>query len=372
MEVDARKIRPNRPTFLLESTRVLVCLQFVAELARTFQFPTWSTRRFSKDAMMDYADAHAASFFASLDEGLHGAALEPAVFVASPRVVLAPPLSIEARIVDMLVPTMALRDVAALIPKIHSAQGGSQPSVASKPEAKKKPRRSPQHVCDDCGNIDQARFVVDFAHGDVVCMGASDARGCGNVVQDHLVFEGNAYRCFEGEADRSHHGPAPNPLLSSHHHLKTVVSDGPLRRLVDLVDINLSQMGQDDRRTRVGYKDRMVLDAVRLIDHAGANLALHDLVCARAKHTFARFRTAREHVHKFDATVAACLIDAFRTTQADSLWTRATGDDDDATLHPFACERCMRRFNAKRALQFHTCDRAEADRAAKRARVADV
>lgn len=34
------------------------------------------------------------------------------------------------------------------------------------------------------------------------------------------------YRKFEGEADRSHHGPAPNRLYSTAHNMRTWISEG--------------------------------------------------------------------------------------------------------------------------------------------------
>lgn len=37
------------------------------------------------------------------------------------------------------------------------------------------------------------------------------------------------YRKFEGEADRSHHGPAPNRLYSTAHNMRTWISEGKAR-----------------------------------------------------------------------------------------------------------------------------------------------
>ena len=37
------------------------------------------------------------------------------------------------------------------------------------------------------------------------------------------------YRKFEGEADRSHHGPAPNGLYSTAHNMRTWISEGKVR-----------------------------------------------------------------------------------------------------------------------------------------------
>ncbi|KAG9416667.1 hypothetical protein AC1031_001052 [Aphanomyces cochlioides] len=119
-------------------------------------------------------------------------------------------------------------------------------------------------------------------------------------------------------------------------------------------------MGRDERRTREGYKDQMILQAIRLIDHTGDGLNLHALVCARAKETFAEFRRARENVTKFEATVAACLVDAFRATRTEmAVVQRLTNERvDDSVLHPYACPHCLERFNARRGLQFHACSLA--------------
>lgn len=46
----------------------------------------------------------------------------------------------------------------------------------------------------------------------------------------HKVHEGSMYRKFEGEADRSHHGPAPNRLYSTAHNMRTWISEGRVRR----------------------------------------------------------------------------------------------------------------------------------------------
>lgn len=39
------------------------------------------------------------------------------------------------------------------------------------------------------------------------------------------------YRKFEGEADRSHHGPAPNRLYSTAHNMRTWISEGKVSRI---------------------------------------------------------------------------------------------------------------------------------------------
>ncbi|CAK4412245.1 unnamed protein product [Aphanomyces euteiches] len=311
---------------------------------------------------MDAVDVNAAMFFAALD-ALQAVAVQPegktAAAVDEP--------SPEQRIVNMIVPTLSVHDVLRLAQKIRTSLKDDSSSIGnqhSNVASTKRKRLEPQIVCDECGNRDQSHFVADDVHGDTICTGM-DGQGCGNVVQDHALFDGNAYRCFEGEEDRSHHGPAPNRLLSAQHHFKTIISteaatSASLRRVIDNVELNLSQMGRDERRTREGYKDQMILQAIRLIDHAGDGLNLHALVCARAKETFAKFRLARENVTKFEATVAACLVDAFRSTRTEmAVAERLTKERVDVSvLHPYACPHCLERYNATRGLQFHACSLA--------------
>ena len=41
-------------------------------------------------------------------------------------------------------------------------------------------------------------------------------QGCGEVVQSHLVVEGAAFRKFEGEEDKNHHGKQKKAIASCH------------------------------------------------------------------------------------------------------------------------------------------------------------
>ena len=72
--------------------------------------------------------------------------------------------------------------------------------------------------CQNCGNNDQASFVLDRRNGDVICS------NCGTVVSESIMHEGSQFRKFEGEVDRNHHGDAPNPLYSNAHNLSTSLS----------------------------------------------------------------------------------------------------------------------------------------------------
>jgi hypothetical protein len=72
--------------------------------------------------------------------------------------------------------------------------------------------------CKYCGNNDQAAFVLDRKNGDVICI------NCGTVNSESIMHEGSAFRKFEGEVDRNHHGDAPNSLYSNAHNLSTSLS----------------------------------------------------------------------------------------------------------------------------------------------------
>uniref|UniRef100_K3X3Y0 C2H2-type domain-containing protein n=1 Tax=Globisporangium ultimum (strain ATCC 200006 / CBS 805.95 / DAOM BR144) TaxID=431595 RepID=K3X3Y0_GLOUD len=286
-----------------------------------------------------------------------------------------PTLPMEERIVNLLVPELKVNDVMLLIKKMKQA-GKSDADEFSELDAEQK--SAPRFRCETCGNTEQNNFITDYARGDTICNGL-DGNGCGTVVQDHIVHEGSAYRKFEGEEDKSHHGPAPNKLFSSGHNLRTLISQdgemaGNLRRAAEFVEMNLSQMGKDERRTRIGYKDQMKQKACRLIDHTISNLDLHEIVGSRAKKMFAEFRDVREHVHQFDAMVAGCVIASYmdtgkemyaaqnmvktgplKQTGAASLPLPPNKPVDEKKLHPFTCPDCDMKFNAKRGMQFHNC-----------------
>lgn len=184
--------------------------------------------------------------------------------------------------------------------------------------------------CKNCGNNNQSDFTVDRKNGDVVCA------NCGLVVAESLMHEGSQFRKFEGEVDRNHHGDAPNPLYSNAHNLSTTLSgvmqttgagvggfrsgggrggrnfENIIRNAHAYTEMNISQFGNKDRRTRTGYKDQQKKDAFRNMTHTGDALNLHEAVVQRAKELFAGFRDDRELVQQLKGVVAACLCLAFQ------------------------------------------------------------
>lgn len=81
------------------------------------------------------------------------------------------------------------------------------------------------NCCEVCGNKDPYRFFTDSSSGDTICLGV-DGNQCGNVVAEHLIDRGAAKRNFEGEEDKSHHGPSPDKLMTDSENTRTVIVGG--------------------------------------------------------------------------------------------------------------------------------------------------
>ena len=146
--------------------------------------------------------------------------------------------------------------------------------------------------CKVCGNNDQSLFVLDRKNGDVICS------SCGTVASESLMHEGSQFRKFEGEVDRNHHGDAANPLYSNAHNMSTTLGgvqattgagiggfgsqkrglENILRNAHAYTELNISQFGKGDRRTRIGYKDKQKRDAFIQMTHCGDALSLHEAV----------------------------------------------------------------------------------------------
>ena len=170
--------------------------------------------------------------------------------------------------------------------------------------------------CNSCGNNEQTLFVLDAKNGDVIC------ENCGTVVSESLMHEGSQFRKFEGEVDRNHHGDAWNPLYSNSHNMSTTLGGlqvsggingwgaGSKRNLETILrnahaytELNVSQFGKTDRKTRTGYKDKQKREAFSQMQHVGDALNLHEAVIQRAKEIFAGFRDDRELLQQFKSVI---------------------------------------------------------------------
>lgn len=158
------------------------------------------------------------------------------------------------------------------------------------------------------------------------------------MVSESIMHEGQQFRKFEGEQDRNHHGDAPNPLFSNSHNMSTTLGgvafqpgagmggygsggkrniENILRNAHAYTEMNISQFGKDEKKTRIGYKDKQKKDAFHQMVHAGDALGLHEAVVQRAKELFAGFRDDREMVQQFKGVLAACLSEAFDELSRD-------------------------------------------------------
>jgi transcription initiation factor TFIIIB Brf1 subunit/transcription initiation factor TFIIB len=183
--------------------------------------------------------------------------------------------------------------------------------------------------CNTCGNQDQALFILDRKNGDIICS------NCGTVVSESLMHEGSQYRKFEGEVDRNHHGDAANPLFSNAQNMSTSLGGATmttvtrgmggksnletiLRNAHAYTELNLSNFGKNDRRTRTGYKDRQKKEAFVQMAHVGDALNLHEAVIQRAKELFAGFRDDRELVQQFKGVIGRCAVSLLASEETDA------------------------------------------------------
>ena len=177
---------------------------------------------------------------------------------------------------------------------------------------------SAQYACPRCKNNNQQDFIFDTKTGDVVCIG-KNREGCGNVVQNHMIDEGAEFRIFAEEEDRNHHGGVADPLLPESENLRTSMFVGISRdkgwkklfRANQNLEMNLSTIGNDDRRTRTGYRTQQKKQAFEMMANAMNKLGINRMVLDDAKALFARYRDVKEHVHDFNGVVGACIAIAY-------------------------------------------------------------
>eukprot|EP00753_Platysulcus_tardus_P012028 PLAT3333.4.p1 GENE.PLAT3333.4~~PLAT3333.4.p1 ORF type:complete len:404 (-),score=137.46 PLAT3333.4:938-2116(-) len=293
----------------------------------------------------------------------------PTLYTARGKVKLGSSRTVEEAIVAMVAPGTPMPDVNRMITKVRkSAEDSKHSGAVSRGGAAVDPGGSTM-VCTTCGNNNQGDFIVDHHSGDVICLGV-EQRGCGCVIIAHKVHEGDWTRSFSEDEDKRQHGRPMDPLFSTSYNLRTSFGDGGaakvLRKFQDKVEMDLSQMGKDERRTREGYKDQHKRAAFHLIQKVSTNLNLHHRVMEEARRNFAAFRDEREHVHQYETVVAACIIVAYsavrragwetaKSVQRSTCPEHCSETPCKHVLYPFPCATCGKRFNAKRSLRFHKC-----------------
>ncbi len=254
--------------------------------------------------------------------------------------------STPTRIINLLSPELSLSQIASIRHRVvetvihgrgtntsnflHSLEDDKDvPTMAKSTMAQHTHEINKFKRCSVCNNNDQGAFVLDKKNGDVICT------QCGTVISESLMHEGSAYRKFEGEDDRNHHGVVSNPLFSNAYNTGTSLSgvsisvgagiggygsqgratsgniETILKRVHNYTELNISQMGKEEKKTRIGYKDRQKKEAFMQMKHVGDALSLHTAVLERGKELFSGFRDDRELLQQFKGVIAACLCEAF-------------------------------------------------------------
>lgn len=295
--------------------------------------------------------------------------------------------SIPSRIVDILCPEVNMSEIAAIRKRIYNTvvlgrgTNASACAIASEgtdnmPVA----ARAALHdidkfkMCKTCQNKDQFSFVLDRRNGDLICS------NCGTVVTESLMHEGSQFRRFEGEVDRNHHGDIANPLYSNAHNMSTTLGgisydarvspgfgfgtkrglENVLRNAHAFTEMNISQFGKEEKKTRVGYKDRQKKDAFIKMAHVGDSLSLHQAVLQRAKELFAGFRDDRELVQQLKGVVAACLCEAFDelSTDGKEILKFKSDFDIDGSMKRAGCMKTYFNHRANKRSNLHSSSMA--------------
>jgi hypothetical protein len=156
----------------------------------------------------------------------------------------------------------------------------------------------PALVCAGCGNADEAAFRRDPRAACTSCA------ACGLVAGDREIADVDWARSFEGEANVSQFGPPPDPLLSNRANLGVGLGEAPGMSIAKKDALNLTRLAVDmgtgasaagvtDKRTRIGYKDKMKVAAAIELTRAGDALALPKSTVDRAKLCVAGVRACR-------------------------------------------------------------------------------
>lgn len=263
------------------------------------------------------------------------------------------------RIRDMLCPEVTMEDIYRIRKRIYETvllgkgTGGSDRAASWERDDLPVAARAALHdidkfqKCKVCGNNNQSNFVLDKKNGDLICT------ECGTVNKQSLMHEGNAFRKFEGEEDRNHHGDVANPLMSNAYNMGTSLSgvtasvgagiggigsssrqglETILKNIHNYTEMNISQFGKDEKKTRIGYKDKQKKEAFYQMAHVADALNLHQAVLQRAKELFAGFRDDRELVQQFKGVLAACLCESFDQLSKDGKQLLKTKSGSDKSL----------------------------------------
>jgi len=203
---------------------------------------------------------------------------------------------------------------------------------------------------------------------------------------DRKIYDGEWKRQFEGSESVSQHGPAADARFSSAHNLRTNISGGTgkgagskvtkseikeLKAMQEQIEMNLSNMDHDPRedadktekKTRIGYKDKMKREQFAVMDDLGRSLQLHDRIIQLAQSYFATIRDAEERLMQKNAVTAACMIMAMRKLANDDRIGMKrlipeggfgiVGGASKKVATGFKCKFCGREFAVKKDRRLH-------------------
>lgn len=132
-------------------------------------------------------------------------------------------------------------------------------------------------------------------------------------MQSHIVNQTQEHIKAEGEEDKNHHGPPPDRFMSESENMRTgIVGTDALSKALSRqgikTEMQLSNLGIDDKRTTTYYRNKQKKEAFEIMMQASHKFNIHQATLDLAKEEYSRYRDVREHVHDFEACVAACLI----------------------------------------------------------------
>lgn len=198
---------------------------------------------------------------------------------------------------------------------------------------------------------------------------------CGAVVIAHQVHGGEMYRKFKDDTakeDRSHHGKPRNKRFSDAWNLRTEIPRSSsklsreLRNAQDKLEMNLSNYGKDERKTRVGFKELQKKQVFEHIDRVGLELRLGSPVLRRAKDIFCNYRDAKEQIHNLLRVVAVCIIAAYREGRMkgeilsldEELRVMRRREEENRRMQErrgLKCSHCHLYFPTRSLLHAHEC-----------------
>ena len=226
-------------------------------------------------------------------------------------------------------------------------------------------RRKPAVVCrrPGCGNDKEALFDREERLGQVTCT------VCGTVAVENEIQDKEWVRHFEDDAvNPSFHGAAADPNFSSSRNLDTGIAKIPnsnkaARELMlahDAVELNAVRSNDNERHTRLGYKDQQKFRMFQHMSEATERIQLHETIFGRAKTIFGRYRDEVELLKRPYEVCAACMVLAFREKIKEH---EGSAQDGGETLPQCNCKYCGFIFGLERDRNWHQkkCDQRPKD-----------